>query len=229
MNASKTLCQHLRRIRFVWKFRKSAEGFAGFLASCLFLMFFAFILDNVFQLSEEVRDVITLFVCVVSALCLLKWALAPLVARKPLEAVALMIETRKPELENVLINALQLSQRTDAEDNPFIQVLVERAGTEVAALRKQGRLVEARNLWRNFMALGFALCVWIAYGTVFPVQGEHALRRYTSPGERILSSRFENVQVRPGDCKVLEGASVRVQGGPETYPATAVPSWKRLC
>ncbi len=166
------LCQStLGEVRSKWVVVRAAEGIALLGAFAFLGVLLAFGLDNLLHLSVIPRLVLT-FVLLggIGAIGWMRIA-SPLLRKPSDDAVALLIERGKPDLENRLINAVQLSRETLPDGSVgFVELVRQDAADCLTRLGVAG-VVPVRLLKRAAPVAVGSLAIVVAFATEYFLKG----------------------------------------------------------
>lgn len=204
-------CQStLGEVRSKWVVVRAAEGVA-LLGAFVFLgLLVAFGLDNLFHLSVVPRLVLT-FVLLggIGAIGWMRIA-SPLLRKPSDDAVALLIERGKPDLENRLINAVQLSRETLPDGSVgFVELVRQDAADCLTRLGVSG-VVPVRLLKRAAPIAVGSLAVVVAYAVLLPKHFENALERFAKPTRFVAPITETTLAVEPGHLRLAKGEGFTV-------------------
>lgn len=123
---------------------------------------------------------------------------------------ALMYESRTPGFGNRLINSVQLvSQRPGGEEGMTEAVLLENA--EHLDPVTAARAVDRRPLRQALAAGGLCLLLSLGYAGLRPTMTANALARLLQPASPPAHLLHTEIEVVPGDTRVLEGEGLVVE------------------
>ena len=125
------------------------------------------------------------------------WRIRP---SKSLEEIALLIEKRYPELDNVLINSLQLAQHNPRGSETIVAAVTDSAGKAIRAVRSKSAVQKRFLAWAAASAL-IGLVVLAGLVKFNTTSLTKRLNRVLLPFADNTLTRI--IDVKPGDANVL--------------------------
>lgn len=197
-------------VRSKWVFVRAVEGAALLGAFASLGLLVAFGLDNLLHLSLFPRLVLT--TVVLAGAAWLGWTrlASPLMRRPSDDAVALLIERGKPELENRLINAVQLSRETLPDGSVgFVDLVRQDAAQALSRLGVDG-VVPVRLAKRAGMVACAALGLLLVYALLLPKHFWNAFERFSKPTRFVAPITETTLRVEPGHIRLARGEGFTV-------------------
>jgi len=197
-------------VRSKWVLVRTLEGAALLGAYACLGLLVAFGLDNLLHLSLLPRLVLTAAVLAGSGW--LGWTrlAAPLLRKPSDDAVALLIERGKPDLENRLINAVQLSRETLPDGSVgFVDLVRQDAAQVLSRLGVEG-VVPVRLAKRAGTVACAALGVLVVYAVLLPKHFQNALERFARPTRFVAPLTETSLRVEPGHVRLAKGEGFTV-------------------
>ncbi len=200
----------IHTVRSKWVLVRALEGAALLGAFASLGLLVAFGLDNLLHLSLVPRIVLT--VAVLAGSGWLGWTrlAAPLLRKPSDDAVALLIERGKPDLENRLINAVQLSRETLPDGSVGFVELVRQDAAQVLSRLGVDGVVPVRLAKRAGSVACAALGVLVVYAALLPKHFQNALERFAKPTRFVAPLTETTLQVEPGHVRLAKGEGFTV-------------------
>lgn len=151
--------------------RLLGEGLAWIVIFAVALMFASLVLDYLLRLDRPLR--VTVMVAAVAVLGYIGWKrlISPLTVPMGPESLALLAESRFPQLGDRLISALQFSHRTDLESVGFSGAMIDRMAQQANELAEPldfNKVVEKRNLGKTVGGAGGAVLIALLFVLLAP-------------------------------------------------------------
>ncbi len=221
-NGAETWARHLPRdlvVRFTAARRRVRKvilvkgGTLVVFAACLSFGL-SVILDRLFFLRSPYR--MGLFVGSIAAisLFLVRFLLVPLSRRLSARRIAQGVEEKHPELGDMLLSAVELSEQLETGETYTSKQLVSAVSEEAA---RRTRAIDFRSIL-PFSSVGRALVGTLAvvcgvgvYCYLHPTVAENVLRRILFPYSGPPPLTFTQLKVTPGNALVLTGTDVEIK------------------
>ncbi|HEY3320452.1 MAG TPA: hypothetical protein VGP72_08295 [Planctomycetota bacterium] len=175
--------------------------------------------DNLFRLPSELRLVLGIALVLGALASLFCWLLRPMFWKINDQAAAVYLERKLRQHENLMINAVQLSDKMNDPDAPFsqgmAQSIVEHAATRAQHFSIQ-KLWDKQKLKRLAGAAIVAALLSAAYVGLLPNHAKNALLRLARPmggvppisNIRVYSSPSGKIEIFGGDRLSVEGLAI---------------------
>ena len=196
----------IRRTGDTWKNVLIGEGMLtviAYLAGGLFLLtlFAAYF-------PSKVRLALALLFLLGLVFMLITCVFRPILTPKREREVARHIEEGLPELQNLLINAVQLVHDRAAQSDDLVASAIEESARETNSLDFR-KAVSLRALRRKALLCAVTAAFLVGFAFLSPGRFGNALERVLFPTRLIPAlGRAKIVEVRPGDCSILVGQGV---------------------
>ena len=209
----------LARTRKIWRASEVlSRGFLWFIGLLVTVLTLC-ALDNLLRLPSELRMGLSLALLAGGLASLAGWVLRPLLWHINDQAAAVYLERKLGERENLLINAIQLSQKaagSDVYNNGFsmgmIAHVAERAAKRAAEMSLKA-LWNKRRLKKLGMATGVVFSLILLYAALLPAYAHNAFLRFASPLAGIPPISRTHIFVAPaGTIEVFAGDKLTVRG-----------------
>ncbi len=209
-----SLIDRLTFLRSVHTRNQALQGIFIFLCFGLGLAFLGLWLNSIFVFPVALRVVYLGLAGLVLISLFSYFFLRPILHRPSLEALALKVEARYPELENRLIAGLQLSR--NLEENPegystdMIKAVIRQADSVSARLNL--KTVIDKTILRKLARLtGVFAVVSLVFGLIFPGALKNSLYIFSHPLTEFAAPQKFFFVVSPGDQEVVKYSDVKIK------------------
>ncbi len=151
--------------------RLLGEGLAWIVIFAVALMFASLVLDYLLRLDRPLRAAVMVTAAGVLGYIGWKRLISPLLVPMGAESLALLAESRFPQLGDRLISALQFSHRPDLESVGFSQAMIDRMAQQANELAEPlnfNEVVEKRNLGKTVGGAGGAVLIALLFVLLAP-------------------------------------------------------------
>jgi len=214
-------------VRSRWRNRCLLEGALAVVLTGAAIVVGAFAVDNLVHLGPTARACV-LVVAIVALLAAVVWwlALRPLTGLGD-EECAVLLESRRAELGDGLINTVSFDASWDREQRSGIEgglvAMVEEDTVGALDRMPRRRVFGWRRALRIGIGAGSAVAVLVLYSLVFPSHFRNALSRYAHPLSHVAPLTDTVLHVSPGDADLVYGADLEISATTEgRLPSRAV-------
>ena len=171
------------------------------------------VLDRLFFLQSPYRMGLFLGSIAAIGLCLVRFLLVPLFRRLSARRIAQGVEERHPELGDMLLSAVELSEQVEKGETYTSRELVS-AVSEETARRTRGidfrSIVPFSSVRTALVGTLAVVCAVGVYSYLRPTVAENVLRRVLFPYSGPPPLTFTRLETMPGNTLILKGADVAI-------------------
>ncbi|MCX7702741.1 MAG: hypothetical protein N2234_01370 [Planctomycetota bacterium] len=208
----KRVLKKLADARDVLRASELVYGVLLFLAFLCGAVTVAFLADNLLWLPNWLRGILFFVLLGGAVIVLLFYTVLPLKKRVSDVAVAVRVERSCGRSDNILVNAVQLSQekRMDGVGHVFVKAIVDEAAEFAERVDAEKVAPKERLKKAKWVALVCG-CILLIYLVVAPAYFKNALTRYVRFSSFISPITKTKLSVEPGDARVVWGEPFEVR------------------
>ncbi len=208
----------------------ATKGLALVVFTALAAFAIAIVVDRIFYLQMPFRVLVFAATLVALAVCLVANLVVPLLRRYTARRIALAVEDRHPELGDLVVSTVELTEHRAAGKLTGSTQLVDALTRETLG---RSRSVDFRSVapvstirWALVLALVLTAVVG-AYCVMQPPVAHNVLLRILNPTADLEPFTYTTIDVSPGSCAVAKGSDVElVVTASGRVPADARLVWR---
>lgn len=204
------MLRRIKRIAFLYKFLLFAEIGLMFVMVSVAVLQAGIMTDNLFHLNSVLRGLYFVFLISACGYVFIRKFLPFWKKGLTVDESAVLIEQQYPDLNNILINALQLGRQKIVSSADIVALLIRDAYAKTAKANFN-KALRFKKFFKLFFCniLLFSLCGSYIY--FFPVYWKNGLLRVLNPFSGVESIRRTTLEVFPSiDSYVLNGQDFEV-------------------